>query len=100
MNPLKLFRPKPPVRSRTWKTEGLPALQKRLRALADNDNLVPLLLQLLDEFGADDINAGLQENLSDGEAHRFRGRLGMCLELRSTLEEQWIKSRQTEEEKG
>lgn len=88
-----------PVRSPDWKSEGLPRLELRLRALANDDNLVPLLLQLLDEFGANEIDAGLQSGLDDAEAHRFRGRLGMNVELRSEIEQAWIKSRQPKEQK-
>lgn len=84
-----------------WRKNGLEKLKTRLRSLPHGDPLIPLLQQMIDEYGAIEISAGLQSNLSDGEAHRFRGRLGMALELRSALEELWLQSRQPkEEEKG
>lgn len=88
-----------PAPQSDWQKNGLEKLRTRLRALPDGDTLIPLLQQLIDEYGAIEIMAGLQANVSDGEAHRFRGRLGMALELRTALQELWDKSRAPKEQK-
>lgn len=89
---------RPPHAQSDWQKIGLEKLKTRLRAMPDGDVLIPLLQQLIDEFGAIEISAGLQANISDGEAHRFRGRLGMAMELRNALQDVWEKSRQPKEE--
>lgn len=75
-----------------WKTR-LEALKQRLSLLPVDDPLVPLLLDLLDEFALTEMEAGVVPQISDEEAHRFRGRLGMAMELRRELNELWTQSR-------
>lgn len=76
-----------------WQQNGLQRLKERLRLLPDTDPLVPLLQQLIDQFAAIEIQAGLKANLSDGEAHRFRGRLGLAMDINTGLQELWEQSR-------
>lgn len=101
-NLLKLFKrsdaPHMPRQQTDWQKNGLEKLRTRLRSLPDGDALIPLLQQMIDEYGAIEIYAGSKPDISDGEAHRFRGRLGMALELRGALEELWLKSRKLKEE--
>lgn len=60
--------------------------KQRLAAIPGDDPLWPLLLEFLDANVHTETSISVQAGLDDAEAHRFRGRIGMCMDLRSDLE--------------
>jgi hypothetical protein len=71
----------------------LERLKERVALLGPEDPLFPLLGDLLNEFAIVEVEAGCKAQIGDEEAHRCRGRLGMCVELQQELEKLWRESR-------
>jgi hypothetical protein len=80
------------ARDPEWKAK-LERLKERLALLASDDPLVPLLQDLVKEFAAVEVETGCRPQIGDEEAHRFRGRLGMCVEFHEELGRLWNESR-------
>lgn len=71
----------PPKPDPKW-TEHYEQWKQRVAALPHDDPLWPGLLALLDQFILSETQAGSTPGLTSEEAHRFRGRIGMLLDLR------------------
>ena len=73
--------------------KSLEKLKERLALLAIDDPLWPLLLELVDQFIVVELAASVSVALDDSEAHRFRGRIGMLIDMRRDLEELLVAAR-------
>ena len=84
-----LFRPRGRTLQRGFE---LTRLKARLEALPPDDPLWPQLLELLDAYLLTEAGMSVTPGLDDGEAHRFRGRVGMLLDLRADLQRVWVEA--------
>lgn len=63
--------------------------RERLTLMPVDDPIIPLLLSWFDACVHTELGPATAHGLDDAEAHRFRGRIGMCLDLRNDLERTW-----------
>lgn len=63
--------------------------KQRLRGMAQDDPLWPQLIALMEAFSRTETGPLVAPGLDDAEAHRLRGRVGMCLDLRDELMKLW-----------
>jgi hypothetical protein len=99
MNPiLKLFRrlsPRPaPPSPRPF---DLNAFRQELRGVPPDGVLWTQLLALLDAYALTEARALSSPGLDDAEAHRLRGRVGLCFDLKQDLERLMAEARAKEE---
>lgn len=71
-------------------------LEARVGLLAQDDPLWPMLIALVQQNLALETAAVARAAIGDEEAHRARGRVGMCLDLEQQLREVWERSHTAE----
>lgn len=76
---------------------NLERFQRALRGVPLDDELWPQLLALLDAYAMTEARAAASPGLDDAEAHRLRGRIGMCYDLKADLERLLAEARQPKE---
>jgi len=72
----------------------LDRLRRSLAALPPDDQLWADLMALLEAYALAEAKALASPALDDAEAHRLRGRVGMCFDLKADLERLRIESEQ------
>lgn len=82
--------------ARVGAKHDLEKFKARLRGLAVDDPLWPMLLALVDEHVRDAVEACVLPGLPGDEAHRLRGRVGMMLDFRDSLSAVWEETHKKE----
>jgi hypothetical protein len=85
--------------SRKLKAEmfNLEAFRQELRGVPPDGVLWVQLMALLDAYALTEARALSSPGLDDAEAHRLRGRVGMCFDLKQDLERLMADARAKEE---
>lgn len=88
----RLKKPEKPVSSLPVPAHDVERLEARVGLLPKDDPLWPMLLALVQRNLAQETEAVAAPAIGDEEAHRARGRVGMCLDLEHQLREIWENS--------
>ncbi len=79
-------------------TLNLELLKARLWSMGSEDILWPQLMALLEAYAMAEARAAASPALDDAEAHRLRGRMGMCFDLKQDLEKLMAEAQSSKEQ--